>query len=268
MDEEETKKLVEKVKKYGFEIIPKRFEKITYQVNLDVMLSEGNYDFQNFDNWDWEKSDNSESYSTLLYDVVGYVKGNYVVKGDVAPAKINDVLVTMVAQESAYRMLKNFNWSFANSMKLPNPKGECVLLIDIPTLKKEMEEAIKNDNYDSFSSIWSDDDPQDFLDSLNKNWPIEIKYGIAILEDGMDPEADLHPLDQLSLESLKNLTWYGDGRDTDTEIFNKWVDETIKSVPSLNYRLLSGVPIDIQSFVPTKKSKAVIKQSGLDFRKD
>lgn len=268
MDEAEAKKLVEKVKEYGFEIIPKRFEKITYQVNLNVMLSEGNYDFQNFDNWDWEKSDNSESYSTLLYDIVGCIKGNYVVKGDVAPTKINDVLATMVAQESVYRMLKNFNWDFVNSMKLPNPKGECVLLIDIPTLKKEMEEAIKNDNYDSFSSIWSDDDPQAFLDYLNTNWPIEIKYGIAILEDGMDPEADLHPLERFSLESLKNLTWYGDGQDTDTDIFNKWVDETIKFTPSLNYRLLNGVPIDIQSFVPTKKSKAVIKQSGLDFRKD
>lgn len=263
----EKREILQKAHDFGFEIVPHRPEKITYELNLDAMLSDDNLDIEDSSNWDWIKSQATST--PTQFDITGKVEGKYFVEGDLTKKPFLTLLHKLVAKESAFRGYKNFNWDFVKKLKLPDVKGEEVLLVNIKSFMKDIEKAIKTDNYDDFTYIWGYDVAvKEAYSAIKDSWPTVIKYGLIVISEGMDAECYLHPLDKYSLECLKGLTWYGDGIDTDTQIFDKWIDQVVPKLPEIDPILLQNMPVDVQACVPSLDSKSAVKPSGIQIRRN
>lgn len=263
----EKREIIQKAHDFGFQISLHRPEEITYELNTNIMLSEGNFDIEDSDNWDWLKNQTTDT--PAQFGVAGKVEGKYFVKSNLTAKAFLELLHNLVAKESAFRKYKDFNWDFVHNIKLPNAKGEEVLLVNIQSFMKDMEKTLKTDDYGDLTYIWGDDiSIQETYSVIKKSWPTTIKYGLIIIQESMDAECFLHPLDKFSLNCLKGLTWYGEGIDTDTEIFDKWIDEVVPKLPEIDPVLLKAMPVDVQACVPSLESKSVVKPSGIEIRRN
>lgn len=263
----EKREILQKAHDFGFEIVPHRPENITYELNLDAMLSDDNLDIEDSSNWDWINSQATDT--PTQFDITGNVEGKYFVKGNLTKRSFLTLLHKLIAKESGFRDYKDFNWNFVKKLNLPDVKGEEVLLVNIKSFMKDIEKAIKTDNYDDLTYIWGDDVAiKETYSAIKDSWPTIIKYGLIIITEGMDAECYLHPLDKYSLDCLKGLTWYGDSFDTDTKIFDKWIDQVVPKLPEIDPILLQNIPVDVQACVPSLDSKSVVKPSGIQIRRN
>lgn len=164
---------------------------------------------------------------------------------------------------------KNYNWQVVDDLTIPNVKHEELLIIDIPRFKEELKQEIdSNGIIRNTTHLWGDPytlkNVNTTLDLINDNWPLEIKYGLIIIEEGMDTLCYLHPLSTNDLSILIGLPWC----ENDSKVLDAWLKDLVTQLPTIVNYADELLPIDVKRCVPKLGSKSVVKCGGIQLRRD
>ncbi|MEK3532651.1 hypothetical protein AAA434_12195 [Lactobacillus crispatus] len=141
-------------------------------------------------------------------------------------------------------------------LKIPFPKTDDIglIIVDVETFIKDLKRDIAlgesgEDDWHKYriTSVWDSTDPETVLDQLKD---FNSQYGLIIMEDGMDPEVDIHTLTKTEMKALAELQPY--------ELNEKVVEYCGKLAKICNDNAESEC-VECRAGMPSKYSKSVLK---------
>ena len=251
MNNECFKDLMEKANNLKLRITATCNKTNTYVLNLNMITDTPTFNEESLDYTGKYWTEVSSHSNSILYSISGTLDKKQIKYKNLDKITLVRTLRKLVMFHEAQSKYKDFDWSFIQSLVLPDV-SEKLYLVDLNPYKDD----VRNDV--DIHSVWGSLPDNDEVYALLTQLPNVLKYGLIIIQDGMDPDCYLHPLDKQDLLSLKGLVW---DTESDTKQFDNWIDQIVEKVPDIDTSLLTDMPVEVTACVPDDDSKAIVKQN-------